>query len=139
MENTARCIGSCVSERLTRDDQTNYIALRTWTMYGFAHKQILRNSQKLLMLSFTIRHLRQATLNSSEPYEEKRYHCLNKIQIFGPGSSEDRDPKSLPLLGPYGHYDADLTIRFQDSGSTKYLQTVRMGQTGSQHGFVKPD
>ena len=62
-----------------------------------------------------------------------------KSRSFGLGSSEDGDPNSLTFLGPHAHYDADVTIRFQDIEGTKYVQTVQMGKSGYQHGFVKSD
>jgi hypothetical protein len=51
--------------------------------------------------------------------------------------SEEGDKNSLTFLGSQAHYDADVTIRFQDIEGTKYAQTVRMGKSGYEHGFVR--
>lgn len=53
-------------------------------------------------------------------------------------SGDAADRNSLTFLGPHAHFDADVNIRFQDIEGTNYLQTVRMGKNGYQHGFVKP-
>ena len=62
-----------------------------------------------------------------------------KSRSFGLGSATDGDPNTLTFLGVHAHYDADVTIRFQDMEGTKYLQTVQMGKNGYTHGFVRPD
>jgi hypothetical protein len=53
--------------------------------------------------------------------------------------SEDGEQNKLTFLGIHAHYDADVNIRFQDIEGTKYVQTLRMGRNGYEHGFVKLD
>jgi hypothetical protein len=55
------------------------------------------------------------------------------------GQAEGGDPNSLTFLGRHAHYDADVSIRFQDVEGTKYIQTLRMGKSGYEHGFVRLD
>ncbi len=64
---------------------------------------------------------------------------LVESREFAVASSEDGDPNSLTFLGPNAHYDTDVNIRFQDIEGTRYLQTLRMGKNGYEHGFVKLD
>src|SRR5205814_410193 len=52
-------------------------------------------------------------------------------------SPDNGNRNSLTFLGPHAHFDADITIRFQDIEGTKYVQTVRMGKSGYRHGFVE--
>jgi len=52
---------------------------------------------------------------------------------------EDGEQNKLTFLGRHAHYDADVNIRFQDIEGTKYVQTLRMGKNGYEHGFVKLD
>jgi hypothetical protein len=58
---------------------------------------------------------------------------------FAFASSNEGDPNKLTFLGGNAHFDTDVRIRFQDIEGTKYVQTLRMGKNGYEHGFVKLD
>ncbi len=65
--------------------------------------------------------------------------ALIESREFDVTSPKEGSPNSLTFLGEHAHYDADVNIRFQDIEGTKYVQTLRMGKNGYEHGFVRLD
>jgi hypothetical protein len=62
---------------------------------------------------------------------------LIESREFAVGHAERGDPNSLTFLGKQAHYDAAVNINFQDVEGTKYVQTLVMGKSGYEHGFVR--